>query len=610
MISLMTTSKLNIQKKLYKMKNNFLRFRQIVSSLLVVGILVLSSGIGSVAEAAVADTIYFQGRLLSGPQTPAANLDVDMRFSFWPSADFVDGVDVNGAGALVGAAWEEVISTTTDEQGFLIAEIGSVTPLPAFDSASHRFLQTEVKSSGQSDTEYFILDSKLSDEAVDRKGLENSAYAQNASRLAGKQVGFGADAIPYLDANGKLDRTIITEDSWLDAVADLTALNALTGLNAGDTAYVTAEGKVYTYNGSVWGEIGTDLSAEVTENTGGVALNFAAIESNGTDISANAAKILINEESIGINSDDIIANSNSITSQQESITADEIGIQNNDSAISDNATAIQAISWKAPVANTAALTATYPSPEDGWTAYVSDVKKIYSYDGSGWADMTASISVPVATESVTGTVTLSSDAGTTAGEVVQANDSRLAQVATNTGNISTNSTSISNNSTNITSNDADIQDNYDDIQTNLTSIGNNDTDILNNANAISAITWKATVANAAALPTTYPTPAEGWTAYVSDVDEIYSFDGSTWVDITGSVSVPNATETVFGTVLLSSDAGTTAGEVVQANDSRLAQVATNTGNISNNDTDIATNTSDISTLESFVSDGYDVYVLP
>lgn len=499
-----------------------------MTTLLAVGIAVLPFGALSQAEAAVANTIAFQGRLLSSPTSPAANQNFDVRFSFWADADFNDGVDRDGAGALVGAAWQEVVSMTTDSQGFFILDVGSVTALPEFDAASHRFLQAEVKASGAADTTYFVLDNKAADANVDRKSLVNSAYAQNALRLDGKSLGFGADNIPYLDGNGKLDRSLITDDQWLDPVADVTAMNAIASPTTGDAVYVASEERIYTYNGTLWVKTGADTDADLaaldsrvttaesnittnasaaSTNATDIASNLAAIQSNDTDIANNAAGVASNLTSIQSNDTDIAANLAAIQSNDTDIAANLAAIQSNDTDITsldarvttnegditnrytkaevDNlmTEAINNLAWRDSVADVADLTTTYPTPLDGWTAYVSNVDEIYTYNGTAWVKTGAAF-FEDATESVAGKVTLAADGETTGGKVVQANDSRLAQVGVNTSNIATNATDIASNLSAIQSNDTDITALDGRMTTAETNIAGNDTDIAANLAAI------------------------------------------------------------------------------------------------------------------------------
>jgi len=282
-----------------------------------VGIALLSFGGISQAEASVADTINFQGRLLAGPGTPAANRNFDIRFSIWPDADFDSGSDRDGGGQLVGAPWQEVVTMSTDSQGFFISEVGGSVGLPQFDGNLHRYLQVEVKPTGQPDTVFFLLDNKGADPTIDRKSLTNSAYAQNAARLDGKELGFGADQIPYLDANGKLDQSLITDDSWLDPVADTATMNALSAVS-GDVVFVQSEGRLYTYNGVDWIKTGTDTDAALSGVEGRIDVAETNIATNAAAISSNADSIISIEDRTTQNELDITSN---VSSQNFSVTS-------------------------------------------------------------------------------------------------------------------------------------------------------------------------------------------------------------------------------------------------------------------------------------------------
>ena len=54
--------------------------------------------------------------------------------------------------------------------------------------------------------------------------------------------------------------------NYKGTVADLTALNAITGMKAGDVYHVTANSGEYAYDGSAWQELGSvlDLSGAIT----------------------------------------------------------------------------------------------------------------------------------------------------------------------------------------------------------------------------------------------------------------------------------------------------------------------------------------------------------
>ena len=68
-------------------------------------------------------------------------------------------------------------------------------------------------------------------------------------------------------------------------------------------------------------------------------------------------------------------------------------------------------------------------------------------------------------------------------------------------------------------------------------------------NSISAVVtsldWKKSVANFAAIATTYPTPEDGWTVSVDDINTTYQYNGTDWVAISAN-AIPKATTTVDG----------------------------------------------------------------
>lgn len=57
--------------------------------------------------------------------------------------------------------------------------------------------------------------------------------------------------------------------------------------------------------------------------------------------------------------------------------------------------------------------------------------------------------------------------------------------------------------------------------------------------------WKTSVANFAAIATTYPNPQDGWTVNVNDTDYTYRYTGTEWVVISAN-SIPNASSSTDG----------------------------------------------------------------
>jgi hypothetical protein len=231
--------------------------RHIVSA---ISAFVLVWGMFPTTYATNTNYLNFQGRLLMSATTPAANFTFNLRLSMWDDEDYVSAVDIDPSGVLVGASWQEVQTLTTDSQGFFVAKVGLVTPLPEFDPAIHRYIQGEVKQTTASNTTYYLLDNKLSDASIDRKSILDSAYAQNALRLNGHDTGTDAGDIPFLNAEGKLSRALLEVGTWLDPVADTVALASITGMTEGSLVFVESENSLYVYQDSAWAKMGTDMS--------------------------------------------------------------------------------------------------------------------------------------------------------------------------------------------------------------------------------------------------------------------------------------------------------------------------------------------------------------
>lgn len=516
------------------------------------------------AEAAVATTVPFRGRLLTSATTAAANQSFSIRFSIWADADFSAGSDVDGSGALVGSAWQEVTSITTDAQGFFTAEVGSVTTLPNFDFSTHRFLQAEVKATSAADTAYFVLDTLPTNASVDRKSLSATPYALNASRLEGKSLGFDAGEIPYLDEDGKFDRSLITDDSWLDPVADLTAMNAIASPAAGDVTFVFSEGRIYTYSGSAWAKTGGDLDSsvaaldtrlttaesDIAQAIVDIASNLAAIAANDGDIATNISNISSNLAAIGSNDTDIATNVSNIASNLAAIQANDGDIATNIAAIASNLAAIQANDAEI-AANVAAIAANDTDIAANLAAIGAETAARSAADAVLQADIDQNESdadAAIAAETAARSTAITAEA-----------EARAAAIAAL---------------------DADTYS-QTEVDTLVSS-------------AIQGLSWKSPVATVSALSTTYASPISGDTVYVTGTGEIYTYanSGDGWVK-TGADFFQDASTTTAGIVRLAADGEIAAGKAVQSNDSRLAQVSTNTSNI-------ATNAGLVSTLQADV----------
>jgi len=443
----------------------------------------LVSLVPTIAHASVASTIPFQGRFLASPGVPAANKNFEMRFSFWGNPDFSDGVDrVNGE--LVGTTWSETVSVTTDSSGFFFVEVGNTKAFPIFDANAHKYLQAEVKLAGNPDTSFFLLDNMPSNPVVDRKSISNSAYAQNSARLNGHALGFNAGEVPFLNADGVFDRSILDIGTWLNPVTNIEAMNAIATPEQGAIVFVQSENSLYSYNGIAWDKIGTDLqnavdqlnidvaqnSSDITTNASNILANLTAIQSNDVDIASNLAQIQLNDVDIASNLAQIQSNDNDIDGLNTRVTVNEGDIANRytkqeiDNQLSE---LVSGLSWQDAVDNVSDLAIAYPNVKEGTTAYVSNVGEIYTFNGTAWVKSGASF-FQIATEDVAGKVVLAADSETTGGKAVQGNDSRLAQVAVNTSNITSNAATISINASDISTNASGVAANVsalDDLRT-------------------------------------------------------------------------------------------------------------------------------------------------
>lgn len=389
------------------------------------------------AQATVSDTFEFRGRLMSTASTPATGT-YDLRLSFWDQNDFVDGADRDATGSLAGNTWSETQTVTLDSLGYFIVEVGDVVALPSpMDVTQHKFFMAEVKAAGTTNSSYFLLDPYPGDPTNDRRLIPSTAYAQNADMLDGFHAGNAPNAIPVLDASGQLDPSTLPT----------TLMSSIGNQTYTEDNFVT-DGESLTDSVDA-------LDQAVQNNADTGTANATNIGTNATNIATNTADIVAANATVGSRN----YTNNNFVSDGESATASidalDIQVGINTSAITANSTDIinntnaisalaSGITWKAPVATTADLAANYGTnpADEGISAYVTADDKIYTLDGTGNWIVTGGGTVPNATTSLAGVVTLSGNGAINSG-VVQGTDSRLAQVATNTVNIAENGADIS-----------------------------------------------------------------------------------------------------------------------------------------------------------------------
>ncbi len=154
---------------------------------LFIALLVTSYFIAELSLASTPDTIVYEGRLLDSSGNPETTAHV-FRFSLWTSADFIAG-DIDGAGAInTGAAnyggWFESQTITPNSNGTVSVNLGDAVALPTIDFTNHKYLQVEVKVSGDPNTSYQLLDPTGDDGADtnDRQTIGSVPYSKTAQR--------------------------------------------------------------------------------------------------------------------------------------------------------------------------------------------------------------------------------------------------------------------------------------------------------------------------------------------------------------------------------------------------------------------------------------------
>lgn len=141
----------------------------------------------------------------SAPITTPQNV----RFSLWTDSDW-DAGDVDGSGninpAAVGYAnWQETYAVTPNSDGIFSVELGSQTIFPNFTSATHAYLEVDVKPVAAANTAYEVLDPNGNTaDTLDRKSFNSAPYAVNADTVDNHDAGNGPNNVPVLDSFGKL----------------------------------------------------------------------------------------------------------------------------------------------------------------------------------------------------------------------------------------------------------------------------------------------------------------------------------------------------------------------------------------------------------------------
>lgn len=151
-------------------------------------------------------TVSYSARLTDTGGTPITTAQT-VRFSLWTDADF-DAGDLLGTGAIDPGAggyagWFEEHSLTPDANGLFHVDLGTITTLPNVTSATHVYLQVDVKPDASPLTAYEVIDPTGSTaDATDRHILNSAFYALNADTVDNADVGTDPGDLVVLNGSG------------------------------------------------------------------------------------------------------------------------------------------------------------------------------------------------------------------------------------------------------------------------------------------------------------------------------------------------------------------------------------------------------------------------
>lgn len=152
--------------------------------------------------------VSYSAKLADAGGTPITATQ-SVRFSLWTDSD-VDATDFLGSGAIDPVAggftgWEEIHTVTPDSLGIFHVQLGSITTLPNFTEATHKFIQIDVKPVADPLTSFETLDPDGSTANLDdRHPLTSASFAINSDTVDGADVGTGPGNIPVLDGSSFL----------------------------------------------------------------------------------------------------------------------------------------------------------------------------------------------------------------------------------------------------------------------------------------------------------------------------------------------------------------------------------------------------------------------
>ena len=161
-------------------------------------------------------TVSYSGKLTSSSGT-AITTPQEIRFSLWKNNTYNSTTDVLADGSINAtsanyAGWIEKHTVTPDSNGLFHVQLGSITTLPNFTSATHLFLQVEVKPQAAAMTSFELLDPDgVLSNGNDRFSMNSAPYSINSDTVDNADVGNNPGNIPQLDSNGNLNVTTIPQ---------------------------------------------------------------------------------------------------------------------------------------------------------------------------------------------------------------------------------------------------------------------------------------------------------------------------------------------------------------------------------------------------------------
>lgn len=154
------------------------------------------------------DYVIYEGKLLYKDNSPITTAHT-LRFSLWSSTDWIT-TDTNANGSLNTLAatysgWSEVQTITPNQNGVFSVKLGAINPLTDINFDIHKYLQTEVRTPTQTDTDYQMLDTSGDNgtDTEDRQTIGSAPYSKNADKIDNREIGTSENSLALLGPNNQ-----------------------------------------------------------------------------------------------------------------------------------------------------------------------------------------------------------------------------------------------------------------------------------------------------------------------------------------------------------------------------------------------------------------------